>query len=52
MDKRTNPITAEQLKSIMPHATDENIRTYLPHLNETILRFGIDTSLANSHIAA
>ena len=52
MDKRTNPITAEQLKSIMPHATAENIRTYLPYLNETMLRFGIDTAIRQCHFLA
>lgn len=52
MDKNPNPITAEQLKGIMPHATDENIRTYLPYLNETMERFGINTTLRQCHFLA
>ena len=52
MDKKVNPITAEQIKSIMPHATDENIRTYLPYLKETMQRFEIDTILRQCHFLA
>ena len=52
MDKRINLITAEQLKSIMPHATDENIRTYLPFLNDTMMRFEIDTNIRQCHFLA
>ena len=52
MDKRINQITAEQLKAIMPHATDENIRTYLPFLNDTMARFNIDTTIRQCHFLA
>ena len=52
MDKRINPITAGQIKGIMPHATDGNIRTYLPYLNETMQRFDIDTTLRQCHFFA
>ena len=52
MDKGTTPITVGQIKSIMPHATDENIRTYLPYLNETMQRFDIDTTLRQCHFLA
>ena len=52
MDKRINLITAEQLKAIMPHATDENIRTYLPFLNDTMVRFKIDTTIRQCHFLA
>ena len=52
MDKGTTPITAGQIKGIMPHATDGNIRTYLPYLNETMQRFDIDTTLRQCHFLA
>ena len=52
MDKRINLITAEQLKAIMPHATDEHIRTYLPFLNDTMARFNIDTTIRQCHFLA
>lgn len=52
MDKRINPLTAKQIKDIMPYATDENIRTYLPYLNETMIRFGIDTTIRQCHFLA
>lgn len=52
MDKETTPITAGQIKGIMPHATDENIRTYLPFLNETMARFDIDTTIRQCHFLA
>ena len=52
MDKRNQPITAKQLKDIMPHATQKDIQTYLPYLNETMQRFGIDTTLRQCHFLA
>ena len=52
MDKKINPITTEHLKAIMPHATDENIRTYLPFLNDTMMRFNIDTTIRRCHFLA
>lgn len=52
MDKKANQITAEQLKAIMPHATDENIREYLHYLNRTMTIFGIDTIIRQCHFLA
>ena len=52
MEKRDQRITAAQLKKLMPHATDENIRTYLPYLNDTMQRFEIDTTIRQCHFLA
>lgn len=45
MDKQT-------LKEIMPYATDANIDKYLPHLNDTMATFNIDTPLRQAHFLA
>ena len=52
MEKRNQPITTEQLKSIMPHATAENIRTYMPYLNDVMQRFDINTTIRQCHFLA
>lgn len=48
MDK----LTREQIKAIMPYAKDKNIDKYLPHLNDTMMSFSIDTPLRQAHFLA
>jgi putative chitinase len=45
MDKTT-------LKKIMPFATDANIDKFLPHLNDTMATFEIDTPMRQAHFLA
>lgn len=45
MDKAT-------LKKIMPFATDANIDKFLPHLNDTMATFNIDTPMRQAHFLA
>lgn len=45
MDKTT-------LKKIMVFATDENIDKFLPHLNDTMATFEIDTPMRQAHFLA
>ena len=45
MDKAT-------LKKIMPFATDANIDKFLPHLNDTMATFYIDTPMRQAHFLA
>lgn len=42
-------ITSEQLKKVLPQATDTNINLYLPYLNDLLPKFGIDN---NTRLAA
>lgn len=51
MDTRPR-ITTEQIKKIMPYATDEHIRTYLPFINETMHRFNVNTTIRQCHFLA
>lgn len=46
------PITRQNLKRIMPHASDKNIRKYLPYLNEVMQLFEIDTTIRQCHFLA
>lgn len=46
------PITKQTLKRIMPHASDKNIRKYLPYLNEVMQMFEIDTTIRQCHFLA
>lgn len=45
-------ITKEQLREIMPYASEANIDKYLPHLNDTMMSFNIDTPLRQAHFLA
>lgn len=45
-------MTKGQLKEIMPYATDANVNKYLPHLNDTMRTFEINTPLRIAHFLA
>lgn len=45
-------MTKEQLKEIMPYATDENVKKFLPYLNDTMRTFEINTPLRQAHFLA
>ena len=45
-------MTAEQLKMCMPNITKANIEKYLPHINEQLPKYGIDTTLRLCHFLA
>lgn len=45
-------MTKEQLKEIMPYATDENVNKFLPYLNDTMRTFEINTPLRQAHFLA
>lgn len=45
-------MTVEELKEIMPYATDENVKKYLPYLNDTMETFEINTPLRRAHFLA
>lgn len=43
LNKASGPLTEEQLKKIMPQATSNNIKRYLPALNNAMKKFEINT---------
>lgn len=45
-------LTAEQIKEISPSTPLERIKTFLPHLNEYLPKFGIDTPIEVSSFLA
>jgi len=45
-------MTAEQLKHIALYASDKNIETYTPMLNETMDKYEINTPLRQAHFLA
>lgn len=45
-------MTTEQLKEIMPYATDENVKKFLPYLNDAMRTFEINTPLRMAHFLA
>lgn len=45
-------LTEQQIKRIMPYATTANIQKYLPHLNELMPRYEINTPLRAAHFIA
>lgn len=45
-------LTKEQIKKIMPYASAANIDKYLPHLNDTMQSFEINTPLRQAHFLA
>ncbi len=50
--KRMRGLTAEQLQRILPGAHASDIEKYIAHLNETMVRYEIDTSLLQAHFLA
>ena len=45
-------LTEEQLKKIMPYATDANIKKYLTPINDTLKKYEINTPLRVAHFLA
>lgn len=45
-------LTPDQLKTIMPAASDDNIAKYLPALNQELERYQVDTPLRQAHFIA
>lgn len=45
-------ISKDQLKAVMPQATEENIERFLPALNDELPKYGVDTPLRMAHFIA
>jgi predicted chitinase len=45
-------ITESQLKQVMPHLSATKLALYLPHLNQALQRFGVDTMLRTAAFIA
>ncbi|UAA37909.1 glycoside hydrolase family 19 protein [Paraneptunicella aestuarii] len=46
------PISADDLKAMIPNASEENLAKYLPALNDVLPQFSIDTPLRVAHFIA
>lgn len=52
MENNFKEITAVQIKQIMRYVTDDSVAEYLPHLNDTMRLFHINTTIRQCHFLA